>query len=100
MHRDSLLTLLPLMMAAIIAILALQLSFRPDVVASADSGRFDYVYVISPMFLYQGNQGVLLLDKRYGDVWLFARGNDMNISFREPLFVTRLPLGKLDQPPR
>jgi hypothetical protein len=87
-------------MAAIVVFLALRFVFSPEIVASADSGRFDYVYVISPSYLYQGNQGVLLLDKRNGNVWFLGRSNELNISFREPVFVSRLPLEKLDQPPR
>lgn len=67
---------------------------------SADSGRFDYVYVVSPVYLYQGNQGVLLLDKRNGNVWFIGKGNEMNITFKDPVFVARLPLEKLDQAPR
>jgi len=73
---------------------------RPDASVLADSGRFDYVNVISSMFLYQGNQGVLLMDKRNGNVWFIPKGNEMTITFRDPVFVTRLPLEKLDQAPR
>ena len=42
----------------------------------------------------------LLLDKRNGNVWFIPKGDDINISFRDPAFVVRIPLEKLDQAPR
>ena len=69
----------------------------PEVKASADSGQFDYVTLISPVFLYQGNQGVLLLDRRNGNLWFIGKGSGMEISFKDPVFVVRLPLEKLNQ---
>jgi hypothetical protein len=66
---------------------------------AADSVRFDYVYVISPVYLYQGRQGILLMDKRNGKVWFIAKGDEVNISFRDPVFVVRIPLEKLESAP-
>jgi hypothetical protein len=60
--------------------------------AAADSARFDYVHIVSPMYLYQGRQGILLLDKRNGNVWFSPKGDEINISFRDPSFVVRIPL--------
>ena len=71
-----------------------------EATASASSERFDYVYVVSPMYLYQGAQGVLLMDRRNGNIWFVAKGNEGNLTFRDPVFVARLPLEKLDQAPR
>jgi hypothetical protein len=101
MHKsDWTVRALLLIIAVLLAAFVFRPYWRPEINASADSGRFDYVYVVSPMFLYQGGQGVLLMDKRNGNVWFIGRGNDVNISFRDPVFVTRVPLEKLDQAPR
>jgi len=74
--------------------------FLAEVKVSADTGQFDYVTIISAGFLYQGNQGVLLLDRRNGNVWFIGKGSGMEISFKDPIFVVRLPLEKMNQTPR
>jgi hypothetical protein len=89
-----------ILVALLLAVIASQLWLRNEVAVSADSGRYDYVSIVSPMFLYKGNQGVLLLDKRNGNVWFVAKSQDMNISFKDPVLVVRFPLEKLDQPPQ
>ena len=72
----------------------------PTLKASADATRFDHVMIVSAAFLYQGSQGVLVLDKRNGNVWFFGgSGDNMSLSFKDPQFVVRLPLDRLDQPP-
>jgi hypothetical protein len=48
--------------------------------------------MLSPMYLYQGRQGILLLDKRNGNVRFSPKGDEINISFRDPSFVVRIPL--------
>jgi hypothetical protein len=66
----------------------------------ADSGRFDYVHVITTSFLYKGAQGVLVLDKRNGNIWFIGKGQDMEKAwFRDPVFIMKAPLEKLDQAP-
>jgi len=87
------------LIVALLAILALRPYFSPDTKASADVARFDYVYVISPVYLYQGQQGILLMDKRNGNVWFIAKGNSTTISFRDPVLVVRMPLEKLEAVP-
>jgi len=103
MYRSEwLLKLAFLVIAVLFVAIVLHPYFKPDIKASADSGRFDYVCVVSPMFLYQGNQGVLMMDKRNGNVWFIAKSGDGtgNIAFKDPVFVARLPLEKLDEAPR
>jgi hypothetical protein len=80
--------------------LALRPYLRPDVQVAADSGRFDSIMIVSVGFLYQGNQGVLLLDKRNGNVWFIGRGNEANMPFKDPVYLARLPLEKLDHAPQ
>jgi|SRR5947199_5440060 hypothetical protein len=85
--------------ALILGLVALQ-AFRGGSIVSAASGRYDYVSIISPMFVYKGVQGVLLLDSRNGNIWFVPKGNDFNVSFKDPVFVIRLPLDKLDSAPQ
>lgn len=101
MHKsDWVLKTILLAIAVLLAAVAVHPWLASEARVSADSGQFDYVTIISPMFLYQGNQGVLLLDRRNGNVWFIGKGNEMEISFKDPVFVVRLPLEKLNQAPR
>ncbi len=69
--------------------------------AHADSSRFDHVQIIGTSFLYKGSQGVLLLDRRNGNIWFMPRGQDMESTwFKDPVFLLRAPLEKLDNPPQ
>ncbi len=98
---NSILNSLLVVMTVILAIeLVLALHSMPGATVHADSGRYDYLQIVSPVYLYQGNQGVLLLDKRNGNVWFIGKGNEMTISFKTPVFVARLPLDKMDEAPR
>lgn len=102
MSRTDWLLSMVLLMAGLIVMV--EVIRRPDspleAKVSANSERFDHVTVISPMYLYQGAQGVLLMDRRNGNIWFIAKGNEVNLTFRDPVFVARLPLEKLDQAPR
>ena len=91
----------PLIIAALLGMLVVRQYLRPDVQVSADAGRFDHVFVVSPAFLYNGNPGVLLMDKRNGNLWFIAKNIVANtLTFGEPVFIARVPLEKLDQAPR
>ena len=63
----------------------------------ADTAHFNYVDVISPKYLYQGQHGVLALDKGNGNVWFIGNSSDPGNNFRDPVLVARLPLEHLDQ---
>ena len=89
-----------LVIAVMLIIIAVQLFLRTEVKASADSARFDHVTIVAPTFLYRGAPGVLLMDRRNGNVWFIPKGNDMAVSYLDPVFVVRLPLEKLDQAQR
>lgn len=86
--------------AILLAVIAVELrTGRPQPVY-ADSSRFDHVQVVATSFIFAGNPGMLLLDKRNGNVWFLARGQDMAKTwFKEPVFLIRVPFEKLDQPP-
>jgi hypothetical protein len=93
---------LPLWLIALfLAIAALRPLYIPPAQVSADSSKFEHVYIVAPVFVYKGQQGLLLLDKRNGNIWFVGKGNDqLTLKYGEPVFMTQLPLEKLDQPPR
>jgi hypothetical protein len=88
-----------LAIALFLGIIAVRPYFTPDLKVSADAGRFEHVHIVSPSFAYKGSTGVLLMDKRNGNVWFIAKSDDFNISFKDPVFVVHVPLEKLDQTP-
>jgi hypothetical protein len=87
----------------VVVILLGATALRPYIypsVHAAELARFDHVDIVSSLFLYKGAQGVLVLDKRNGNVWFIPRGNDaMQVTFNDPVFVTRIPFEKLDTAP-
>ncbi len=93
-------TILPIA-ALLVASLALIMHLDRPARAQADSSRFDHVQIVGTSFLYKGEQGVLALDKRNGNVWFIPRGQDMASTwFKDPVFLIRVPLEKLDNPPQ
>ena len=86
-----------LIIATFLGIIALRPMVRPEVTAMAQGARFDHVMIISPVFLYKGNQGVLVMDRRNANIWFFPRVNEQ---YQAPVFVIRFPFEKLDEAPR
>jgi hypothetical protein len=82
----------------LLGLIALRSFFNGEAIALADSARFDHVHVVAPLFLHKGKQGLLLLDKRNGNVWFIAKGDELDLKYGEPVLVTHIPLEKLDQP--
>ena len=61
-------------------------------VHAAERARFDHVYITSSPFLNRGGEGVLVMDKRNGNVWFISRVNNASqVVFNDPVFVTRIP---------
>ena len=90
-----------LAIAVFLGMIAVRPYVAPEQKVKAESGQFDYVQIISAQFIYNGATGVLLLDKRNGNVWFTERNADnMQLAFKDPVFVVRLPLEKLDASPR
>jgi hypothetical protein len=90
--RASLLTIVVLL-----GLLVGQGFFEHGTTVSAQSARFDHVLIASTTFLYKGQQGMLVLDKRNGNVWFFPKVNE---TFKDPAFVMRLQFEKIDESPR
>jgi hypothetical protein len=97
MHRlDWLHTLALVVIAILLGIIAARTS-GPMATVTADSGLYDYVQIVSPAYIYNGRQGLLVMDKRNGNVWFLAKHEEnMKLSFGDPAFVVRVPLEKLD----
>ena len=71
-------------------------TYRHSVISELE-GNFSNAFftaerMLSPMYLYQSRQGIVLLDKRTGNVRFSPKGDEINISFRDPSFVVRIPL--------
>ena len=86
-----------LTITVLLGMIALHPYIEPRVKVLADSAKFDHVYIVSPLFLYKGQQGLLVMDRRNGNVWFIPKAND---SFGNPAFVIRVPFEKLDETPR
>jgi hypothetical protein len=85
------------LIAVFVGVIALHQLYNPRTNALADASRFDHVSIIAPVFLYKGQQGLLLLDKRNGNVWFAGRSSDqMVLKYGDPVVLTQLPLEKLD----
>ena len=82
--------------ALLLGIIVMRLFVEPARVM-AQAARFDHVYLVSPLFVYKGQQGLLVMDRRNANVWFIPKSNDQ---FQAPVFVTRVPFEKLDQPPQ
>ena len=89
------------LIAVFLGIIALRLLYSPPTTVSADSPKYDHVSIVAPVFLYKGQQGLLLMDKRNGNIWFIGRGSDqLTLKYGDPVFVTQIPLDKLDQAQR
>ena len=56
------------------------------------------ISVVSAGYIYNGRPGVLLLDKRNGNVWFLGKHtSDMKSLFSDPVFVAHVPLEKVDE---
>ena len=89
------------MIAIFLGLIALRPFWTPDVKALADSAKFDHLHIVSPLFLYKGQQGLLVMDKRNGNIWFMGRQSDeLNVKYNDPVLVTKIPFEKLDQAPQ
>lgn len=87
-----------LLLAAIVLLLAIQ-AFRPIMQPPAvlAESRFDHISVLASSWLRKGHQGVLLMDRRNGNIWFMETPTQQGGAFGEPDFVVRVPFEKLDQ---
>ena len=97
MLPDRTLKVLLLAIVLLLGLDALKPWLRPPPPVLAQGARFDHVLIVSTMFLYKGQQGLLVLDQRNANVWFIPKVED---KFLDPVFVVRVPFEKLDQAPR
>jgi hypothetical protein len=83
-----------------LAVIAVSQFVNPSRAVLAQAARFDHIAIISPTFLYNGVQGLLLMDKRNGKIWFMPKGNNPSSPpfSGDPTYIFRIPFEKLDQP--
>jgi hypothetical protein len=86
-----------LLIASFLGIIALRPFFEPMPAVQAQAARFDHVTILATTFLYKGQQGLLLMDRRNGNIWFVPRQENV---FKDPMFVIRMQFEKLDQSPQ
>ncbi|MBL8292487.1 MAG: hypothetical protein JNN08_11660 [Bryobacterales bacterium] len=87
--------------AVLLGLAALGDLFEPQAKVQADTARFDHVQIVSTTFIHKGQMGLLLLDRRNGNVWFVQMTSDESrlVPFKDPVFLIRVPFEKLDQAP-
>ena len=85
------------LIALFLGIIASRPFFGPIPAVQAQAARFDHVTILAATFLYKGQQGLLLLDRRNGNVWFVPK---QDAGFKDPVFVIRMHFEKLDQAPQ
>ena len=93
---DRTLKAILLAIALFLGMIAVRPFIQPEKV-QAQAARFDHVQLLSMMFLYKGQQGLLVTDRRNGNVWFIPKVDEV---FRDPIFVVQMHWEKLDQAPR
>lgn len=83
--------------AVFLGMIALPPLFDPHDRVMAEPARFDHIFIVSTMFLYKGQQGLLVMDRRNANVWFIPKANEQ---FQPPIFIFRVPFEKLDQVPQ
>ncbi len=83
---------------ALLAVIALRPLLEPALIARAET-RFEYVQVLSTNWMRNGRPGILLMDRRNGNVWYMATQTDRGPGLGDPQFIVRVPFEKLDQAP-
>jgi hypothetical protein len=95
-HLDPILRVSLLVIAGSLGMIATR-PFFDSSTALAQSARFDHVNIISAVFLYKGQQGILVLDRRNANVWFIPKRDE---AYQNPVFVTKLPFENLDRAPQ
>ena len=84
--------------ALLLGILAVRPYLEPWQTVRAEA-RFDHVNVLSTGWIRNGRPGILLMDRRNGNVWYMGTQTEKGPALGEPQFILRVPFEKLDQAP-
>ena len=91
--------LLLLAIVLLLGVLAIRPFLEPTQTVWAEA-RFDHVNVLATNWIRNGRTGVLLMDRRNGNVWhMITQQTDKGPSLGDPQFVVRVPFEKLDDVP-
>lgn len=93
---DRFLNAILMTIVLLLGIIALRPFLDPQDKVLAQSARFDHVTIITPLYLYKGHQGMLVLDRRNANVWFIPKVGDQ---LNNPMFVVRMPFDKMDELP-
>ena len=87
-----------LLMAIVLLLCVLVLRTGPGQIETvhAQTARFEHITIVSSLFLYGGDRGLLLLDKRNGNVWFMPQRDK---TYGDPSFILRVPFEELDKQP-
>ena len=94
LRNDLILKVLLFLIALFLGMQTVRYGAAPIQTVQAQAAQFDHINVISALFLHQGEQGLLLLDKRNGNVWFMPR---KDASYGDPRLLLRVPFEKLDK---
>jgi hypothetical protein len=99
---DRMLKVVLVIIALLLEMILARPYLMPEMTVAADSGRFDYINIVSAVYIHNGRPGVLLLDKRNGNVWFLGKhtSDNMKSSFADPIFVAHIALEKVDEAAR
>jgi hypothetical protein len=61
--------------------------------------RFDHVSILANNWIRNGRQGILLLDRRNGNVWFMGTQSEKGPGLVDPVYLGRVPFEKLDEIP-
>jgi len=96
-NNDWTLKSLLLLIVLLLGVIAFRVDPPTIETVHAQTAKFEHVTVVSPLFLYKGARGLLLLDKRNGNVWFMPQEDG---SYDDPRFLLRVPFEQLDRQPR
>ena len=98
LSSDRTTKLLLVAITLLLSIVAIRPYIEPSQTVRAEA-RFDHVNVLSTGWIRNGRPGILLMDRRNGNVWYMGTQTEKGPGLGEPQFILRVPFEKLDQVP-
>src|SRR5579864_7653550 len=77
MHKaDWTLKAILMTIALFLGMIALRPLVDPATKVMAQPAKYEHVFIVSPVFLFKGHQGILVLDQRNANVWFIPKVNE------------------------